>query len=79
MLLDYLLYTGAMAHSRFRLVLYGLLAWQPAPKTASEKAALAYGVSITDACIDFEATETALEQLAGAVQERRRRRRGSQG
>jgi 3-deoxy-7-phosphoheptulonate synthase len=45
---------------------------QPAPKTADEKAALAFGVSITDACIDFESTERALGQLADAVKERRR-------
>lgn len=45
---------------------------QPAPKTAEDKAALAYGVSITDACIDFESTEHALDRLAEAVKERRR-------
>ena len=45
---------------------------QPAPKTAGDKAALAYGVSITDACIDFESTEHALDRLAEAVKERRR-------
>jgi 3-deoxy-7-phosphoheptulonate synthase len=44
---------------------------QPAPKTADEKAALAFGVSITDACLDFESTERALNQLAEAVKERR--------
>ncbi len=35
------------------------------------KSGLRYGVSITDACIGWEDTETVLEQLAGAVRERR--------
>lgn len=32
---------------------------------------LQYGVSITDACMDWETTETAMQQLAAAVQQRR--------
>ena len=36
-------------------------------------AALAYGQSITDACLDIERTERLLEELAGAVRERRAR------
>ena len=36
-------------------------------------AELAYGQSITDACLDFERTERLLEELAGAVRERRAR------
>ena len=43
---------------------------QPAPGTAEEAAALEYGVSITDACIDFPSTERALERLAAAVRGR---------
>lgn len=35
-------------------------------------AALKYGVSITDACINFESTESVLAELANAVQERRK-------
>ena len=34
-------------------------------------AELVYGQSITDACLDFERTEQLLEELAGAVRERR--------
>lgn len=34
-------------------------------------AALKYGVSITDACVDFEATEEILDELADAVKSRR--------
>ena len=37
-------------------------------------AALVYGQSITDACLDFDRTETLLEELAGAVRARRARR-----
>jgi 3-deoxy-7-phosphoheptulonate synthase len=33
---------------------------------------LAYGVSVTDACIGWEATEAVLQQLAAAVRARRR-------
>jgi 3-deoxy-7-phosphoheptulonate synthase len=33
---------------------------------------LAYGVSITDGCIDWDATERVLERLAESVRERRR-------
>ncbi|KAI9728922.1 MAG: Phospho-2-dehydro-3-deoxyheptonate aldolase amt16 [Chrysothrix sp. TS-e1954] len=36
------------------------------------KAGLKYGVSITDACIGWEDTESVLEELAGAVQKRRK-------
>jgi len=36
------------------------------------KAGLKYGVSITDACIGFESTETVLDELAQAVQKRRK-------
>lgn len=36
------------------------------------KAGLKYGVSITDACINFESTETVLDELAKAVQARRK-------
>jgi 3-deoxy-7-phosphoheptulonate synthase len=32
---------------------------------------LKYGVSITDACIDWDTTETVLKQLAAAVLKRR--------
>ena len=35
------------------------------------KAGLKYGVSITDACINWETTEEVLEILAKAVQKRR--------
>ena len=35
------------------------------------KAGLKYGVSITDACINFEDTEGVLEMLADAVRARR--------
>lgn len=37
------------------------------------KAGLKYGVSITDACIGWEDTESVLETLAQAVRERRRK------
>jgi 3-deoxy-7-phosphoheptulonate synthase len=39
---------------------------------AEGKAGLKYGVSITDACINFESTETVLDELAKAVQTRRK-------
>jgi 3-deoxy-7-phosphoheptulonate synthase len=35
-------------------------------------AGLKHGVSITDACINFESTETVLAELAAAVQKRRK-------
>ena len=47
-----------------------LLGSQKVP--AEGKAGLKYGVSITDACIDFESTEAVLDELAKAVQTRRR-------
>jgi 3-deoxy-7-phosphoheptulonate synthase len=40
------------------------------PKEGKE--GLKYGVSITDACINWEDTETVLEELATAVQKRRK-------
>ena len=43
---------------------------QKVPKEG--KQGLKYGVSITDACIGWEDTESVLEQLAVAVQERRK-------
>lgn len=42
---------------------------QKVPKEG--KAGLVYGMSITDACIDWETTETVLEDLAQAVAKRR--------
>jgi 3-deoxy-7-phosphoheptulonate synthase len=42
---------------------------QKVPKEG--KAGLEYGMSITDACIDWETTETVLEELATAVAKRR--------
>jgi 3-deoxy-7-phosphoheptulonate synthase len=36
------------------------------------KAGLKYGVSITDACINFEDTEKTLDELAAAVKQRRK-------
>jgi len=38
---------------------------------------LDYGVSITDACIGWDATSALLHELAGAVRERRRRQIGT--
>lgn len=38
---------------------------------AEGKAGLKYGVSITDACLDWETTETVLEGLANAIRKRR--------
>jgi 3-deoxy-7-phosphoheptulonate synthase len=35
-------------------------------------AGLKYGVSITDACINFDSTESVLAELAAAVQKRRK-------
>lgn len=43
---------------------------QKVPKEG--KAGLKYGVSITDACIGWEDTITVLEELASAVQRRRK-------
>lgn len=40
---------------------------------AEGKSGLKYGISITDACINFEDTEKVLELLAGAVKARRER------
>lgn len=48
---------------------------QKVPKEG--KSGLKYGVSITDACIDFETTEGVLEGLAKAVRERRERVKGN--
>jgi 3-deoxy-7-phosphoheptulonate synthase len=42
---------------------------QKVPKEGKE--GLKYGVSITDACISWEDTETVLEELASAVSKRR--------
>jgi 3-deoxy-7-phosphoheptulonate synthase len=38
---------------------------------AEGKSGLKYGVSITDACINWDDTEAVLEQLAEAVKQRR--------
>jgi len=38
---------------------------------AEGKSGLKYGVSITDACINFEDTEAVIENLAAAVRKRR--------
>lgn len=50
---------------------------QKVPKEG--KAGLKYGVSITDACIGWEDTESVLEALAKAVQERRELVQGPNG
>ncbi len=42
-------------------------------------AGLRKGVSITDACIDWDATVVVLEELAGAVRERRKHVGGANG
>jgi 3-deoxy-7-phosphoheptulonate synthase len=39
---------------------------------AEGKSGLKYGVSITDACIDWAETETVLDTLADAVKQRRK-------
>ena len=39
---------------------------------AEGKSGLKYGVSITDACIDWAETETVLDKLADAVKQRRK-------
>lgn len=46
-----------------------ILGAQKVPKEG--KAGLKYGVSITDACIGWDDTETVLENLASAVRQRR--------
>lgn len=50
-------------------ILIILLGAQKVPKEG--KAGLKYGVSITDACIGWEDTESVLEVLAKAVAQRR--------
>jgi 3-deoxy-7-phosphoheptulonate synthase len=50
---------------------------QKVPKEG--KAGLKYGVSITDACIGWEDTESVLELLAKSVQTRRELSKGSNG
>ncbi|KAM3077586.1 3-deoxy-7-phosphoheptulonate synthase [Clarireedia jacksonii] len=50
---------------------------QKVPKEG--KAGLKYGVSITDACIGWEDTESVLEVLAKAVQQRRELKNGANG
>jgi 3-deoxy-7-phosphoheptulonate synthase len=50
---------------------------QKVPKEG--KAGLKYGVSITDACIGWADTESVLEVLAKAVQERRKVVNGANG
>lgn len=44
---------------------------------AEGPAALKKGVSITDACIDWDSTVAVLEDLAAAVRERREKNKGS--
>lgn len=46
---------------------------------AEGKAALKKGVSITDACVDWNTTEVMLEGLAAAVRERRALNKGQNG
>ena len=48
---------------------------QKVPKEGKE--GLQYGVSITDACINWEDTEKVLEELATAVAKRRSLRNGA--
>jgi 3-deoxy-7-phosphoheptulonate synthase len=48
---------------------------QKVPKEGKES--LKYGVSITDACINWEDTEKVLEELATAVQKRSKLSNGS--
>jgi 3-deoxy-7-phosphoheptulonate synthase len=52
-----------------RSILTHILGNQKVPKEGKE--GLKYGVSITDACINWEDTETVLEELANAVTKRR--------
>ena len=54
-----------------------LLGAQKVP--AEGKAGLKYGVSITDACIGWEDTESVLEVLAKAVAQRRNLSKGANG
>ncbi len=44
---------------------------------ADGPAALKKGISITDACIDWDSTVTVLEELAAAVRDRRKIHHGS--
>ncbi|KAF8252697.1 3-deoxy-7-phosphoheptulonate synthase [Wilcoxina mikolae CBS 423.85] len=44
---------------------------------AEGKSGLKYGVSITDACINFEDTESVIETLAAAIRARRERNQGA--
>ena len=44
---------------------------KPPPPSAGGLAALKPGVSITDACVDWDSTVQVLEQLADAVKTRR--------
>lgn len=46
---------------------------------AEGPAGLKQGVSITDACIDWEATEETLEGLAAAIRDRRKALNGDNG
>lgn len=48
---------------------------QKVPKEGKD--GLQYGVSITDACINWEDTEKVLEELAAAVAKRRELRNGA--
>ena len=53
---------------------------KPPPAGAGGLQALERGVSITDACVDWDTTIEVLEQLAGAVRERRQvRTKGANG
>jgi len=45
---------------------------------AEGKSGLKYGVSITDACINFEDTEKVIETLAAAIRTRREKNQGSE-
>lgn len=58
------------AHMFQEFMLISILGNQKVPKEG--KAGLKYGVSITDACIGWEDTESVLEVLAKAVAERRK-------
>lgn len=50
-----------------------LIAFKGNQKVPAEgKAGLKYGVSITDACINWADTETVLDTLADAVKQRRK-------
>jgi len=41
----------------------------------TDVSALKYGVSVTDACMDFETTKVQLKNLASAVRARRQKRK----